>query len=55
MINEFKYDQTWKTWPSPLTLSLYNPFKILNNENERLNGIVILQKSSRVHHNYFLS
>ena len=27
MINEFKYGQTWKIWPSPLSLSLYNPFK----------------------------
>ena len=26
MINEFKYGQTWKIWPSPLSLSLYNPF-----------------------------
>ena len=29
MINEFKYGQTWKIRPSPLTLSLYNPFKKL--------------------------
>ena len=27
MINEFKCGQTWKIWPSPLSLSLYNPFK----------------------------
>ena len=27
MINEFKYGQTWKIWLSPLSLSLYNPFK----------------------------
>ena len=27
MINEFKYGQAWKIWPSPLSLSLYNPFK----------------------------
>ena len=26
MINEFKYGQTWKVWPSPLSLSLYNTF-----------------------------
>ena len=26
MVNEFKYWQTWKIWPSPLSLSLYNPF-----------------------------
>ena len=29
MINEFKYGQTWKIWPSPLSLSLYNPFKLV--------------------------
>ena len=29
MINEFKYGQTWKIWPSPLSLSLYNPFKFI--------------------------
>ena len=27
MINEFKYGQTWKIWPSPLSLSLYSTFK----------------------------
>ena len=27
MINEFKYGQTLKIWPSPLRLSLYNAFK----------------------------
>ena len=27
MINEFKYGQTWKIWPSPLSLSLYNLYK----------------------------
>ena len=26
MINEFKYGQTWKIWPSPHSLSLCNPF-----------------------------
>ena len=26
MINELKYGQTWKIWPSLLSLSLYNPF-----------------------------
>ena len=26
MINEFKYGQTWKIWPSPLSLSLYSTF-----------------------------
>ena len=30
MINEFKYGQAWKIWPSPLSLSLYNPFKYLS-------------------------
>ena len=29
MINEFKYGQTWKTWPSPLSLSLYNACKFI--------------------------
>ena len=27
MINELKYGQTWKIWPSPLSLSLYSTFK----------------------------
>ena len=27
MINEFKYGQTWKIMPSPLSLSLNNTFK----------------------------
>ena len=27
MINEYKYGQTWKIWPSPLSLPLYNAFK----------------------------
>ena len=27
MINEFKYGQTWKICPSPLSLSLYSTFK----------------------------
>ena len=33
MINEFKYGQTWKIWPSPLSLWLYstcNSLKIKN-------------------------
>ena len=25
--NEFEYGQTWKIWPSPLSLSLYSTFK----------------------------
>ena len=29
MINEFKYGQTWKIWPSPLSLSFYSTFKML--------------------------
>ena len=28
MINEFKYDQTWKIWLSPLSLSLYSTFEV---------------------------
>ena len=33
MINEYKYGQSWKVWPSPLSLSLYSTFKkmALNN------------------------
>ena len=27
MINEFRYGQTRKIWPSRLSLSLYNPIK----------------------------
>ena len=27
MINEFKYGQIWKVWPSPLSLWLYSTFK----------------------------
>ena len=30
MINKFKYGQTWKIWPSPLSLSLYSTFKHLS-------------------------
>ena len=26
MINEFKYGQTWKIWPFPLSVSLYSTF-----------------------------
>ena len=28
MINEFRYGQTWKISPSPLSLSLYSTFKL---------------------------
>ena len=28
MITELKYGQTWKICPSPLSLSLYNPFPL---------------------------
>ena len=31
MINEFKYGQTWKIWPSPFSLSLYSTFKWFSN------------------------
>ena len=27
MINEFKYGETWKIWPSPLSFSHYSTFK----------------------------
>ena len=30
MIKEFKYGQTWKIWPFPLSLPLCNPFKDLD-------------------------
>ena len=33
MINEFKYGQTWKIWPSVLSLSLYSTF---NNSNRAI-------------------
>ena len=35
MINEFKYGQIWKIWPSLLSLSLYNSFKVLNFPSDR--------------------
>ena len=35
IINEFKYGQTWKIWPSPLNLSLYNPFKLFCHGSKR--------------------
>ena len=28
MINKFRFGQTWKIWPSPLSLSLYSTFKL---------------------------
>ena len=28
MINQFKYGQTWKIWPSPFSLSLYITFNL---------------------------
>ena len=31
MINEFEYGQTWKIWPSPLSLLLYSTFKYFKN------------------------
>ena len=33
MINEFKYHETSKIWPSPLSLSLYSTFKDIIIEN----------------------
>ena len=32
MINEFRYGQTWKIWPPPLSLSLYSTFKYIQIE-----------------------
>ena len=36
MINEFKYGQTWKIWPSPLSLSLYSTFTMLTEEFDKI-------------------
>ena len=33
IINEFIYGQTWKIWPTPLSLSLYSTFKAATKEN----------------------
>ena len=35
MINEFRYGQTWKIWPSPLSLSLYSTFNNLKSEETK--------------------
>ena len=34
MINEFKYGQTSKIWPSLSSLLLYNPFKFLDSQHK---------------------
>ena len=49
MINEFRYGQTWKIWPSPLSLSLYSTF----NSNSIDNQIKIDKKLPISCHNYF--
>ena len=36
LIDEFRYDQTWKIWPSSLSLSLYSTFKDTLTEDFRL-------------------
>ena len=41
MINEFKYGQTWKIWPSPLSLSLYNPFKGQEVKKKKINLLAL--------------
>ena len=41
MINEFKYGQTWKIWPFPLSLSLCNAFKLFES--------CILNESLKIH------
>ena len=38
MINKFKYGQTRKIWPSPHSLSLYNPFKACWHYVRDING-----------------
>ena len=38
MINEFKYGQTRKTGPSPLSLSLYSTFKKKRGQEWTLNS-----------------
>ena len=45
MINEFRYGQIWKIWPSPLSLSLYSTFK-----NKSLPCLFnLIPSSSRMH------
>ena len=46
MINEFKYGQTWKIWPSTLSLSLYSTFKI---GNKSCNFIALYRSPSQSH------
>ena len=57
MINELKYGQTWKIWPSPLGLSLYKTFKTcyynLDNllqecENDCMNWLVQIIRKRNV-------
>ena len=41
-INEFRYGKTWKIWPLPLSLSLYNTFKSsFSNDDWQLFSILI--------------
>ena len=35
MINEFRYGQTQKIWPSPLSLTLYSTFKGLKQQQKK--------------------
>ena len=50
MIDEFKYGQTWKIWPSPLSLSLYSTFKILWKENNIVQDLRISAISPILHY-----
>ena len=44
MINEFKYGQTWKIWPSQLSLSLYSTFNLLQLIQYSFNSQYCLRK-----------
>ena len=41
MIDEFRYGQTWKIWPSALSLSLYSTFKFFLDLNGLCNDKVV--------------
>ena len=41
MINEFKYGQTWKIWPSPLSLSLYSTFQPFTEISWKIGALII--------------
>ena len=41
MINESKYGQTWKIWPSLLSLWLYSTFKGLSGKDDTLERLFL--------------